>query len=674
MQADLRGTPEHEAVQALYRALWQPGTAALHGARELDPVGDDLYFAGTSVGTSFEAGATTAIYRLSADGSLASCWPGARLCRVSGALGQAACVHVLATGGDEVRLVSMDASTLITTWAAPGIVECIRWSPDGCNLLLLVAGGAADVAGVQGGFALRQASSRPSWMPEVTTPGGEGCWRSLWVWKVGQPAPLCITAPHCNPWEAAWFGNDAVLAVASDDHGEGSWYRARLLRLSIGTGGTGDVGDAAVEVYVPQDQIGCPAGCPDAKTTAWIEAVCSDRGLVCGSLMLKISNGAVRRIDTRGVEVTDLAWRNGRRLVAAGIRGFETVIAEWDMSSDRWVEHWSSTDFTLSGWQPQAVPAGLERIYGVMEAYGRAPAIVELRSPGPTLRCALGPRAADASDEAAASVPDCGSMEPVRWTAADGLEIQGWLILPPAACARPLRGWPLLVDIHGGPIWAHRNRWAANLRAAPVLARMGWAVLLPNPRGSSGRGQDFARQVVGDMGGADARDIMAGIAHLASSGLIDAERVAVSGTSYGGFMSCWLLTQGQAQGQRLAASIPISPVSNWTSQHYASQIPWFDAAFLKASSQDPTGAYFARSPVFHVGHARTPTLVMAGGRDKNTPTSQAVEFYNAMVEAGAPCALAVYPEDGHSLRGMPAYVDSAARIVGWLNRHAAAEP
>jgi dipeptidyl aminopeptidase/acylaminoacyl peptidase len=261
-------------------------------------------------------------------------------------------------------------------------------------------------------------------------------------------------------------------------------------------------------------------------------------------------------------------------------------------------------------------------------------------------------------------------MEPVQWTAPDGLVIQGWLILPPAACAKPLRGWPLLVDIHGGPIWAHRNRWAANLRAAPVLARMGWAVLLPNPRGSSGRGQEFARQVVGDMGGADAHDIMAGISYLAASGRVDAERVAVSGTSYGGFMSCWLV----AQGQRLAASIPISPVSNWTSQHFASQIPWFDAAFLKASPRDPAGAYFTRSPVFHVGTARTPTLVLAGGRDKNTPTSQALEFYNAMLEAGAPCALAVYPEDGHSLRGMPAYVDSAARIVGWLTRHVAALP
>lgn len=660
MQSDLRGTPEHEAVQALYRALWQPGTPTLNGARELDPVGDVLYFTGTHVGTSFEAGATAAIYRLGTDGTVTPCWPDARLCRVSAPRGQAACVHALATGGDEVRLVAMGASSADAAWAAPGVVEFLRWSPDGERLLMLVAGAAADVAGVQGGFALRQASNGPAWMPEVTTPGGDGRWRSLWVWHPGQPEPLCITLPPCNPWEAAWCGNEAVLAVASDDHGEGSWYRARLLRVNIASGN-------AVEVCVPRDQVGCPAGSPDGQAMAWIEAVCSDRGLVCGSLILKVGDHGIRRIDTRGVEVTDLSWRNSRQLVVAGIRGFETVVAEWDLMSEGWVERWVSADFTLSGWQPQAVPAGAERIYGVMEAYSHAPAIVELGSAGPVIRCAFGPRDTDAS---LTSILDCGSMAPVRWTARDGLEIQGWLIQPPAACARPLKGWPLLVDIHGGPIWAHRNRWAANLRAAPVLAQMGWAVLLPNPRGSSGRGQDFARHVVGDMGGADAHDIMSGVEHLAASGLVDPERVAVSGTSYGGFMSCWLVTQGQ----RLAASIPISPVSNWTSQHFASQIPWFDAAFLKASPHDPTGTYFNRSPVFHVGNARTPTLVMAGGRDKNTPTSQALEFYNAMLEAGAPCALAVYPEDGHSLRGMPAYVDSAARIVGWLSQHVAAKP
>ncbi len=101
---------------------------------------------------------------------------------------------------------------------------------------------------------------------------------------------------------------------------------------------------------------------------------------------------------------------------------------------------------------------------------------------------------------------------------------------------------------------------------------------------------------------------------------------------------------------------------------------WFDEAFLNGSPREAGGAYFDRSPVFRLEGATTPSLVIAGGRDKNTPTSQAVELYNGLIEAGAPAALLIYPEDGHSMRGYPAYVDSAARIVDWLDRHLGLHP
>src|SRR3546814_7066099 len=87
-------------------------------------------------------------------------------------------------------------------------------------------------------------------------------------------------------------------------------------------------------------------------------------------------------------------------------------------------------------------------------------------------------------------------------------------------------------------------------------------------------------------------------------------------------MSSWLVTQTD----RIAAAVPISPVANWYSQHYASQIPWFDEAFLEGSPHRPGGQYFDRSPVFFAKASKTPTLVLAGGRDKNTPTGQAIEF------------------------------------------------
>jgi dipeptidyl aminopeptidase/acylaminoacyl peptidase len=253
-----------------------------------------------------------------------------------------------------------------------------------------------------------------------------------------------------------------------------------------------------------------------------------------------------------------------------------------------------------------------------------------------------------------------GAMRSVTWTAPDGLQIQGWLAIDDDRQGPR----PLVLDIHGGPVWACQNRWMGRLRAAPLLVERGYGVLFPNPRGSGGRGQDFARRVGGDMGGADTHDYISGADALVAEGLADETRLACTGTSYGGFMSCWLITQDQ----RFAAAAPVSPVSNWYSQHRTSQIPYFDELMLQASAYEPGGRFFERSPANYVQRVRTPALVLAGALDKNTPPTQALEFHQAMREFGHESALVVYPQDGHSLRGYPAFLDSAARILIWFGK------
>jgi dipeptidyl aminopeptidase/acylaminoacyl peptidase len=412
-----------------------------------------------------------------------------------------------------------------------------------------------------------------------------------------------------------------------------------------------------VHAYRGADQLGVPAGAPDGRHIAVIEAVCSDRGIICGSVRLMREDGAdARLLDLDRVEVSDLSWRDARRLLYAGLREAQTVVGEYDLGTGKHRELWSSDELTISGWYPHVAPFGTDGALAVLESYDRAPAIARLHGGSAELIRSFAP-------DGIATIP--GGMQPVRWQGRDGLEITGWLILPNKGGG----SLPLLVDVHGGPIAAHRNRYAAALRAAPVLAAHGWAIFLPNPRGSGGRGQDFARRVVGDMGGEDAHDILCGIDKLVADGIADTARVAIFGTSYGGFMSAMML----AFHRRFAAAVPMSPVVNWYSQHFASQIPWFDQAFLGGSPRAPGGPYFERSAVFHLEGVTTPTLVIGGARDKNTPVNQAVELYNALSEAGAPAALAIYPEDGHSMRGYPAYIDSAARILDWLQRHVQGE-
>jgi dipeptidyl aminopeptidase/acylaminoacyl peptidase len=204
----------------------------------------------------------------------------------------------------------------------------------------------------------------------------------------------------------------------------------------------------------------------------------------------------------------------------------------------------------------------------------------------------------------------------------------------------------------------------------PIFAQHGYAVLNPNPRGSRGRGQDFARMVRGDMCGEDAHDILRGVEALVDRGIADPARIAVTGRSYGGYMSSWLVTQTQ----RFAAAIPTSPVTNNFSHHWTANIPEFNRRFLKDDPYRTNGMYQARSPVFFADRAKTPTLSMAGARDRCTPAGQAMEFHRALAENGVPCELVIYPEEGHHVDRLEAQADQMARMLDWLNRFMPKKP
>jgi dipeptidyl aminopeptidase/acylaminoacyl peptidase len=118
--------------------------------------------------------------------------------------------------------------------------------------------------------------------------------------------------------------------------------------------------------------------------------------------------------------------------------------------------------------------------------------------------------------------------------------------------------------------------------------------------------------VRGDMGGEDTHDYLRGIDALVEQGIADPKRIGVTGISYGGYMSAWLITQDQ----RFAAAVPISPTSNWYSQHRTSQIPCFDELFLEASASEPGGKFFDRSPVMFADRVTCPTLTLTGAKDR----------------------------------------------------------
>lgn len=638
-QPDVRSTREAADVTGFYSAMFAPGTGLVHAARDLCPLPDGGFvMIGTTFAGALEDGPSSNAYRIDAvAATITQIRADAQRLAVS-ADGRSCAI----AADGAIHVLDLRDGNIVASLPIDGIVEQLRWSPGG-KLGLLVAGARADVSGAEGGFARQVAQAGPDWLPEVDSGDADDVWRRLWAWDGVGTTLTAITAPPVNIWEFDWATDERLVVVASDHHGEGSWYSATLRFVERTRG-------QVVEAYRPKDQIGKPVASMDGTSVAFIEAVCSDRGIVCGTLRLCNDEG-VRTLATGTVDITDLHWQTPRRIVVAGLRGLETVIGHYDLDHDETAIVWASTDRTCGDNYPAVTVAG-DSIYAIMESYREAPALHILSAGEPRLLWSFA-----ASDE----TPVKGHVEAARWTAPDGLTIEGLLLRPHAGAA----GLPLVVDIHGGPIWAYRTRWAPRFRAAELLAARGFAVLFPNPRGSGGRGQDFARAVVGDMGGADVQDLLSGIDHLAAEGIVDRDRVVLTGTSYGGFMSAWLPTRHA----RFAAAIPISPVSNWYSQHFTSQIPSFDELCLDGSPTMAGGQYFDRSPVFFADRVRTPTLILAGGRDKNTPPTQALELHHALLYAGATSVLCTYPGDGHSLRGYPAYLDSAVRVILWAVHH-----
>ncbi len=658
MQRDIRETAVFREAETLHGRVRQPGTGQISDASEVhvSPSGEVAVFSGIL----FDALEGAPLSRIclvdlgTGYSRLISFGPNTdRLPKYSP---QGDCVAFLSDrhkrGDFQLYLLDPLSGAVSPTPHVEGWVEYLHWSPDGKRILLGVAGHGADVAGGQGAVtSKRVAEDLPLWAPSVEDGSESYRWRRLWVYERASERVYQLSNADTNIWEAVWCGADAVAAITSPAPGEGQWYSASLHILDLDGRNVG-------ELYAPRNQLGWPAASPSGKYVAVVEAICSDRWVVAGDLLLiETASGHVQRVDTGGVDVTHTEWRSERNLLVAGHRGFDTVVGLCEATARTFTEVWSSSDLTTGGFYAKV--AGLNESGDcvlVGESFVRAPEIAVVRNAE-----YASVRSFDVGYGTEAKAID--SVEQVTWQAADGLTIQGWLLRPSGKGP-----YPLVMNVHGGPVWHSRPRWLGRA-GAPLLMllKRGYAIFFPNPRGSSGRGQDYARHVIGDMGGADAFDCLSGIDHLVQRGIADPDRLGVTGLSYGGFMTCWLITQDS----RFAAAVPVGPVTNYVTEHLISNIPHWVQLFLSDTYTNPGGKYFTRSPVMHAHKVRTPTLNICGALDRCTPPEEAAQFHHALIENNVKSALVTYPEEGHGIRKFPAMIDYAARVVTWFEEHMA---
>ncbi len=254
-----------------------------------------------------------------------------------------------------------------------------------------------------------------------------------------------------------------------------------------------------------------------------------------------------------------------------------------------------------------------------------------------------------------------------RWfEISDGVRVQGWLMRPRDADGPT----PLLLDIHGGPHAAWSPLPDANFLYRQEFAERGWSVLLLNPRGSDGYGEDFFTAVVGGWGANDAADFLEPVATLVAEGLVDKGKVAVTGYSYGGFATLYLSSH---HPDVFAAAVAGGVVSDLATISGTSDLPHYFSALEMAQGEDiDLAALRAVSPIAKVRDVTAPTLIMQGADDQRCPVGQAEQWFVGLRETGVPTRLVLYPGASHLfvIIGRPSQrVDYRARLHGWLAEH-----
>jgi dipeptidyl aminopeptidase/acylaminoacyl peptidase len=254
-----------------------------------------------------------------------------------------------------------------------------------------------------------------------------------------------------------------------------------------------------------------------------------------------------------------------------------------------------------------------------------------------------------------------GGQKVVTWKSPDGMPIEGVLTLPPAE-AKAKAPYRLIVHPHGGP---HGRSTVGFDFTVQLLVAHGYAVFQPNFRGSLGYGEVFARADRGDFGGGDMRDILSGVDRLVADGVADPDRLFVYGSSYGGYMTSWLV----GQTDRFRAAVAQNAVTDLTMMWTLSDLQsWTEWEFGGRPWEVPQRMR-EHSPLTYAGKVKTPTLVLHSAADRRCPLPMGRAFHQALKARGVPTGLVVYPDEGHGIKQPRHREDVLRRVLDWFAEH-----
>jgi dipeptidyl aminopeptidase/acylaminoacyl peptidase len=551
-------------------------------------------------------------------GRVAECWPSSPVWSPDGKR----LTFALRTPGTHARslyTVDPDGGNLTCLLRFDGTISDLRYASDGRLAMLATAGANKEVGATQAGAAVTgNLGGAPPEQRIATLEDGRLNFIS--------PPDLYVYEFDCLP-------DGGFIGTAAPGDGDNNWWVAKLYAFS---------GGHAKVIFTP------PVS-PDGRQVAFISGIMSDFGFTGGDVYTMALSGGPATDITPGLQAsaTAIGWSSDDRLLATLLAGDQTQIVEVGAQGTQ-KRLWSGTESLKgvdsglwSGW-PSPVTAFVHESF-------TAPPQIEV---GP-----IGGWHELTHVNTGMTVPL--ESQSVTWKS-DGAEVQGWLLKPEKSAGK----LPLITVVHGGPAGA----WEAHFNGPGLLRALlehGYALFLPNPRGSFGQGEVFTAANVRDLGHGDLRDILAGIDAVERAAPIDDARLGIVGGSYGGFMTMWAVTQTN----RFKAGVASAGISDWLSYYGENGIDQWMIPYFGASVYDDPEIYARSSPINFIRNVKTPIFSYVGADDIECPAPQTQEFEHALKAMSVPTSYAIYPGEGHWLRDPTHLADSEQRALAWFDRY-----
>jgi dipeptidyl aminopeptidase/acylaminoacyl peptidase len=548
------------------------------------------------------------------------------------------------------------------------------WSPKGDRLAFTAWIDVETIARQEGQSEEKGKPPRVRIITRVRHKGdGEGFFEAmrkhLFVLKIGEDAkePHQITDGDWDDAEPAWSPDGHLIAFTS------SRERDRDTTLLNDVWVTPSSGGRARRLTGHRGQASTPAFSPDGRQVAYLG---HERGWAYGArtelLAVPVEGGQSRSIsgdfddelgnsalsDARDPSAPQPpAWEaNGRSLLSLVSRAGRVEVLRFGLDSN----------------EPPEVVVGGDREVAAFsvsaEGQHLACAISDPTHPYEIVGLRNGEeRRLSHENDALLETLEVAGAEPFQVTSTDGQTVHGWLMKPPGFSEEKKKKWPLLLEVHGGPETMYGATFVHEFQ---VLAARGYLVLYTNPRGSKGYGQAFTSRIFADWGNQDAADCMAAVDAVSKLRWVDAARLGVTGGSYGGFMTTWLV----GHTNRFRAAVSQRGCYNFSSFYGTSDIgPWFGDYILGGPVYEREALYRERSPLTYARDMRTPLLLIHSEYDLRCPIEQAEQLFVQLRRIGkVEVEMIRFPEESHNLSrsGRPdRRIERLERIYGWFDSH-----